>query len=225
MRIAPEELSERIKVLIVDDDHWVTRGLAAVLAVLPEVRVLGAAYSGEEAVATFRAEPADVVLMDINLGPGLTGIEATQAILALKPDARVLALTTTTPGPGLLRALQAGAVAALKKTVSSTTLASTVIKAARGEDPTLIKGLLSDVLISDDMPKWNERWVAPELTSAELRILRLICAGKSYREIAGQLTISTHTVESHAKRLRQKLHARGLGELVVKALEYRFVSP
>jgi len=212
-----------ITILIVDDDQWVTRGLAAVLATTPGMRVLGVAHTGEEAVAAYRAEPADVVLMDINMGSGITGVDATAEIIHEFPDARILVLTTTSPGPGLARALHVGAVAALDKTVSQSTLVTTIRAAARGDSPTLVRGLASDIIAGADLSARLPA-TAPELTTAELRTLLLICEGHSYPEIAARQFVSEATVLTHAKRLRQKLHARSLAQLVLRALEYRFID-
>lgn len=212
-----------ITILIADDDQWVTRGLASVLAVAPGMRILGVAHNAEEAIAAYRAEPADIVLMDLNMGPGLTGVDATATIVKEFPEARILVLTTTTPGPGLVRALQAGAIAALSKTASQATLIDTIRSAALGENPALLRGLVSDV-IAGDFTITGSLTDAPALTQAELRTLRLICEGKQYFEIADLLHVSPATVETHAKRLRQKLHAKNLAQLIVRAIEYRFVD-
>lgn len=212
-----------ITILIVDDDPWVTRGLAAILAVTPGMRVLGVAHSGEEAVASFRAERADIVLMDLNMGPGLTGVDATTAIIKEFPDARVLVLTTTAPGPGLVRALHVGALAALNKTASQATLVDTIRAAVLDDDPVLLRGLASDIM-AGDVDAVGIREDPPKLTPAELRALRLICEGKRYSEIAAELHVTPATVETHAKRLRQKLKAGSLAQLIVRAIEYRFVN-
>lgn len=212
-----------ISVLIVDDDPWVTRGLASAFIAVSEVHVRGVAHSGEEALAMYRQEPTDVVLMDINMGSGMTGVEATVAILRHDPSARILILTTISPGPGLARALDAGAIAALNKTASIGTLASSVHAAAGGGSPALLKGLVSDLILNGDI-ELRDSTISPRITPAEHHVLREICDGRGYSEIAERLGISVATVETHAKRLRQKLNATGLGQLVVRAIEYRFVS-
>lgn len=216
-------LPKPITVLIADDDHWVTRGLISVLDVTEGMRVLGAVHTASGAIAAYREEPADVVLMDLNMGPGITGVDAIIEIIREFPDARILVLTTAAPGPGLVRALHVGAIATLSKSASQVTLVETIRSAALGENPNLIRGLVADVLagnlheaVTDELP--------PSLTTSELRILQLICEGVSYVEIAARLCVSPSTVETHAKHLRQKLNARSLAQLVIRALEYCFVS-
>ena len=215
------ESDSPITVLIVDDDHWTTRALASVLAVAPGIRVVGAVHDGEGAVAAYRAEPAHVVLMDVNLGSGMTGVDATAAILQGDPEARVVILTTTAPGPGLARALHAGAVAALQKEASEATLVETVRMAAAGDSPLLVKGLAADLLVSGGV---QASAPVPALTPSEHRILRLLCAGRGYGEIIERLHISENTLETHTRHLREKLGAKNLAQLVVRALEFRFVS-
>lgn len=218
---ADRALISPITVLIVDDDRWTTRALAAVLASEPGIRVLGAVHCGEDAVAAYRAEHTRVVLMDVNLGAGMTGVDATAAILREDPEARVVILTTTAAGPGLARALQAGALAALRKEASEADLIAMVRAAAQGDAPSLVRGLADDLLMSGGV---QDAAPAPALTPSEYRILRLLCTGRSYGEIIEQLHISENTLETHTRHLREKLGAKNLAQLVVRALEYRFVS-
>jgi CheY-like chemotaxis protein len=96
-------------VLVVDDDSWTTRAVTTVLRDAGEFRVLEPAHSGEEAVEAFTTAPPDLVLMDVNMPPGMSGVDATAAIIEHDPDARVVLLTTVAPGPGLARGLEAGA--------------------------------------------------------------------------------------------------------------------
>lgn len=212
-----------ITVLLVDDDHWVTAGLEAALNAAPDIMVRGVAHTGAEAVAAYRAQPVDIVLMDINMGAGMTGVDATAAIIREDPLARVLILTTTAPGPGLARALRVGATAALNKTTSRATLLRMIRAAARGDSPRLLQGLASDLIAGGEL-LFDSSKAVPDLTPAEIRTLLLICEGQSYAEIATQLYVTEATVLTHAKRLRQKLHARSLAQLVLRAIEYRFID-
>ena len=212
---------EPITVLVVDDDHWTTRGLAYALGVAPGVRLLGAVHSGEEAIRAYQAEPADVVLMDINMGAGITGIEATEQILELNPRARVVILTTVTPGPGLIRAIDVGACAVVRKDASDAMLLETVRRAARGDDPSLLGGLARQMR---QVQARVESATVPQLTDAEHEELKLICAGLSYSEIAEKRHISPHTAEAHARRLREKFGVKSLAQVILKAVEFRFVD-
>ena len=210
-------------VLIVDDDRWVARSLASVIATTPGMRLLGAVHSGEEAVAAYRQERPDVVLMDVNMGSGMTGVDATAEIVRADPEARIVVLTTIAPGPGLTRALDAGAVAALNKSASEVTLIETVRGAARGEDPSMLKNLVGDVLVSGEAhPEMPD--AAPQLTAAERETLWLICDGHGYAEIAARRGVEVSTVKAQAKQLREKLGAQNLAQLVVRAIQYSYIS-
>ena len=210
-------------VLVVDDDRWTTQAIALALGSDARVQVVDTVHSGTEAVSAYRATPADVVLMDLNMPPGMSGIEATQQILQYDPQARVLILTTVSPGPGIARALEVGAIAAVQKTASEHTLRDAVRIAARGDDPSLLKRLAADISVSGDVLPETPA-TPPRLTESELAILRLICEGLSYEEIAEARGITVWTARSYAKTLREKLYATNLAQLVVRALQFRFIS-
>lgn len=212
-----------IKILIVDDDRWVTRALRTVLKDVPEIDVVSAIQSGEEALRAYAAERPDIVLMDINMPPGISGVEATTRILREDPAAKILILTTVAPGPGLARAIDAGALAVLHKDASETTLVTTIKAAVRGDEPALIKALVKDIIISGDtLPEAPT--AAPQLTQAEYQTLRMICDGLGYEDIAARRSISSHTVKVQTRTLRQKLYAQNHAQLVLRAIQYRFIS-
>lgn len=223
MNQPPELGVDLTTVLIVDDDRWVTKALASVLVNAPGLRVLGVAHSGEEGVEAYRALRPDVVLMDVSMPPGMTGVDATAAIRRYDPEAAVVILTTIAPGPGLARALDAGAMAALSKDASDETLIETVKSAARGDDPALLKNLVGDVLVSgQSLP--DAPATAPQLTTAEYETLRLICEGLGYEEIAAKRSVAPSTVKAQVKGLREKLDAQNLAQLIVRAIQFRFIG-
>lgn len=220
---APTSAPSIRTVLIVDDDRWTTRAIVLALEADPELVVLDAVHGGEEAIDAYRAHRPDVVLMDLNMQPSMGGIDATAEICRLDPEARVVLLTTVAPGPGIARALQAGAMAAMNKTASDETLRATVKAAANGEDPSLLGGLAADITLSGDLPP-GAPTVLPRLTPTECSILLRICEGLGYAEIAEQQFITEWTVKSHVKKLREKLQAENLAQLVVRALQLHYIS-
>lgn len=137
-------------VLVVDDDSWTTRAVTAVLRDADEFRVLDPVHSGEDAVAVYAARRPDVVLMDVNMPRGMGGVDATTAIMDMDPEALVVLLTTVSPGPGIARGLEAGALAVVNKTASDEELVSVVRAASRGDSPGLLKSLAEDIVISGD---------------------------------------------------------------------------
>lgn len=212
-----------ISVLVVDDDRWTTRAISHVLDADPGFATIESVHGGGEAVAAYQRHRPDVVLMDLNMPPGMSGIEATAAIRDLDPSARVVVLTTVAPGPGIARALEAGAVAVVNKTASDQTLRRVVRTAAASDDPTLLKRLASDILVSGDLLP-EAPITTPRLTPAEYRILMLVCRGYGYAEIAAEQYVSEWTAKSHVKRLREKLAAENLAQLVVRALQFKFIG-
>lgn len=214
---------DRMSVLIVDDDHWTTRALSYALITDPDINVLPPVHSGEEAIESYKRYRPKVVLMDVNMPDGMSGIDATLTIRKYDPEAAVVILSTVSPGPGLARALDAGAIAVVNKTCSESTLRETVRGAARGVDPSMLKYLARDILIAGDaLPEAPP--VIPEITERELEVLTLICQGCGYEEIAESQGVSVWTAKTQAKHLRQKLQAENLAQLIVRALQYRFYS-
>ncbi|MGO3833140.1 MAG: response regulator [Microbacteriaceae bacterium] len=210
---------DELSILIVADDHWTTRGLQLAFREASSVAI---AHSGEHAVTLHNELQPDITLMDINLGPGISGIETIYRIRETTPEARIVVLTTIAPGPGLGRALEAGAVAVVRKTTEEEALRSVVVSAVTSDDPRWLKTLAQDIVISGDRlpdaPVKN-----PELTRAELDTLLLVTQGFTYAEIAMQQHVSAWTVQTHVKHLREKLHASNLAQLVVRALQYHYI--
>ena len=223
-KVMTSESTDRTSVLVVDDDSWTTRAVGAALTDAGSFRVLDPVHSGEEAIAAFAAQRPDLVLMDVNMPPGMNGVDATAAIMDLDPDTRIVLLTTVSPGPGIARGLEAGAHAVLNKTAGERELVSIVRAASAGESPELLRGLAENIVISGDhLPDAPE--AAPQLTAREMELLTLLCQGHGYEEIAAAQSVAMSTVKSHARNLRIKLGARNLAQLVVRALQFKFFSP
>lgn len=221
-----EEATERpaASVLIVDDDKWTTRAVAAALRDCGAFTVLDPQHSGEAAVEAYAAHRPDLVLMDVNMPPGMSGVDATREIIGLDPKATIVLLTTVAPGPGLARALEAGALAAVNKSASDAELIRVAEAALEGDSPVLLRNLAEDILVSgDSVPDVPDH--APALTEAELSLLRQICEGLDYSEIAQRQFVTLHTVKSHARNLRIKLGAKNLAQVVIRAMQYKFHSP
>ncbi|HMR47963.1 MAG TPA: response regulator transcription factor [Arachnia sp.] len=212
-----------LTVLVVDDDPWTTRAIAAVLGDDPAITAVAVAHDGAEAIAAYGAERPDVVLMDLNMSPGMGGVQAIEELKRRDPDVRIIVLTTVSPGPGLARALAAGARAVVRKTASDAELRAVVLAVVCEDDPRLLRGLAQDIVLSgDELP--DTPAVVPRLTATEREVLILIAQGLGYNEIAERQFVAPSTVRSQAKSLREKLDADGLAQLVVRALQYRYIS-
>lgn len=222
--VPPMTDSNATSVLIVDDDPWVTLALTQLLSAEEGISVAPPACSGETAIDVYRAATPDVVLMDLSMPPGMTGIEATQQIRRFDPNARIVILTTTAPGPGLARAIHAGAMAVIDKTAPPRVVVEAVRAAAAfEEDPLLLRGLMAEIQLSGDLPPAHHTHL-PQLTPTELDTLHLICAGNSYEEMSRELGVAVSTVKTHASHLREKLQAENFAGLILRALEYKFIS-
>lgn len=213
-----------IVVLIVDDDSWTTRAVAAALVDDGGFSVLEPQHSGEDAVEAFARHRPDLVLMDVNMHPGMSGVDATREIMSLDPEATIVVLTTVSPGPGITRALEAGAIAAVNKSATDAELVGVARAAVSGESPALLRSLAEDIMISGDLAADRQRAV-PGLTPSEKLLLRQICEGMDYSEIAEQQVVTVYTVKTHARNLRIKLDAKNLAQLVIRAIQHKFYVP
>jgi two-component system NarL family response regulator len=187
-------MAEPIRILVVDDHHVVRQGLVALLNIMPEIKVVGEAGDGLQAIELYRSLRPDITLMDLQL-PKLGGVEAIQKIRANDPAARFIVLTTFDGDEDIFRALQAGAKAYLLKGMTIDELLSTIQVVHSGK--TRISPAIAE--------KLAERMSTQTLTARELRVLERIVAGRANKEIASDLDISEATVKSHVNNLLSKL--------------------
>lgn len=187
-------MAEPIRILVVDDHHVVRQGLVALLNIAPEIKVVGEAGDGVEAIELYRRLRPDITLMDLQL-PKLGGVEAIQKIRADDPAARFVVLTTFDGDEDIFRALQAGAKAYLLKGMTLEELLSTIQAVHSGK--TRISPAIAE--------KLAERMGSQALTARELSVLERIVAGRANKEIASELDISEATVKSHINNLLSKL--------------------
>jgi DNA-binding NarL/FixJ family response regulator len=191
-------MAEPIRILVVDDHHVVRQGLVALLNIMPEIKVVGEAGDGLQAIELYRSLRPDITLMDLQL-PKLGGVEAIQKIRADDPAARFVVLTTFDGDEDIFRALQAGAKAYLLKGMTIEELLSTIQAVHSGK--TRIAPAIAE--------KLAERMGSHALTARELGVLERIVAGRANKEIASDLDISEATVKSHINNLLGKL---GVGD-------------
>jgi Response regulator containing a CheY-like receiver domain and an HTH DNA-binding domain len=187
-------MAEPIRILVVDDHHVVRQGLVALLNIMPEIKVVGEASDGLQAIELYRSLRPDITLMDLQL-PKLTGVETIQKIRADDPNARFVVLTTFDGDEDIFRALQAGAKAYLLKGMTIEELLSTIQAVHNGK--TRISPAIAE--------KLAERMSSHALTARELGVLERIVAGRANKEIASDLDISEATVKSHINNLLSKL--------------------
>jgi two-component system NarL family response regulator len=203
---------ESIRVLAVDDHPVVRAGIAAMLATEDGIQVIGQASNGEEAVAFYRSNRPDVVLMDLQM-PKLDGVSAIRAIRNLDPNARVIALTTYDGDADIHRALSAGAAAYLLKDAMVEQLVVAIRSAAAGKRviPPIVAGKIAEFTPRAD------------LTPRETEILQYVARGLGNKEIAEAIGRSPETVKAHLESVFEKLGARDRANAVTIALQRGFL--
>lgn len=211
-------MSNRIRVMVVDDHAVVRSGLAAFLLAFDDLELAGEAAGGEEAVRRCKEVRPDVVLMDLVM-PGMDGAAATRAIRQACPDVRVIALTSFKEQALVQAALQSGAIGYLLKNVSADELVD-AIKAACAGRPTLAPEA-AQVLIHATM---QPHALGHDLTEREREVLELMVKGLSNPEIADQLIVSRSTVKFHVSSILSKLSATSRTEAVSMALQNHLVN-
>lgn len=207
--------TETITVLIVDDHAVVRQGLRTFLELQDDIEVVGEAENGVQAVEQTRQRGPDVVLMDLVM-PEMDGIEATRRICALRPDTKVIALTSFAADDKVFPAIKAGASGYQLKDVSPSDLADAIRAAHQGETllhPEVAKRLMNKVAGGAEEP------ASEELTERELEVLRLVASGLSNKEIAQELTISDKTVKTHISNILSKLHLADRTQAAIYALK------
>lgn len=196
-----------IRVLLVDDHAVMRMGLAALLGTQRNIEIVGDTGDGPSAIRkALRLQP-DVVIIDLMM-PGMDGVETTRQLLARKPDANVLILTTFGSADGIAHALKAGAKGAITKTVDLKELLTAIRTVASGG-----RYVDADVnrLIATDPPVTN-------LSPRQQDILASITRGLSSSDIALQLGISVQRVKDHTNTIFQKIGAANRAEAVAIAM-------
>ena len=215
-----------ITVVIADDQRMVRRGFRVILEAEHDIRVLGEAGDGAEAVELVRQLGPAVALLDIRM-PVLDGLQAARQVIELMPTTRVLILTTFDADDYVYEALRAGASGFLVKDAPADQLVTAVRCLAAGDaliDPTITRRLISRFALAARRPAC----LPPELgrlTARELDVLRLVARGLSNIEIARELVVEENTVKTHVSRMLTKLNLRDRVQAVVLAYETGFVTP
>jgi DNA-binding NarL/FixJ family response regulator len=209
--------------LIIADYQRVDRdGLAMLVSLIDDVKVIGTASDGTEAVDFARKERPDVVLMDLRM-PDLDGAEATRQIRAALPDTQVLVLTTYADDQSLFPALQAGARGYLTKEANAEEIEQAIKAVAAGRthlDPAIQQRLVAAILETPPLPRSAGNALPDGLTPREAEILKLIAEGLSNTEIAAALVLSNATVKTHINHVLAKTGARDRAQAVRYAYQH-----
>lgn len=201
--------SDVIRVILADDHAVVRAGLRAMLGTAHDMTVVAEAATGSDAIAAVAREPADVIVMDLSMGE-LDGIAATRQITASEASVKVLVLTMHAEDEYLLAALDAGASGYLVKNAAERELVDAIRALAHGDmyvQPRAVRVLAGRV--QRNTPGAEDKRRLALLSDRERDVLCLVAEGYSGSFIAGQMRISSKTVDTYKQRINEKLGFAG----------------
>ena len=208
-----------IRVVLVEDETLVRRGIRGLLSLGQEILVVAEAADGEEAISVIRDQKPDVVLLDVRM-PKRSGIEVLEALRATDSLPPTILLTTFDDDAALLNGIRAGARGFLLKDVSVEQLVEAIRLVAAGE--TLIRPAVTERAtkrLEETAPEFDSLESPDPLTKRELEVLRLMAGGYSNREIGEALGASEGTVKNHISSILSKMGVRDRIRAVLKGLE------
>ncbi|MFK8078716.1 MAG: response regulator [Granulosicoccus sp.] len=205
-----------LKVLVVDDHALVRAGMRRLLEENPQVDVIAEASSGEEALQMASQQHFDIVLMDINL-PGINGLEASDKMLMLSPESRIIMVTGSLEAGHIRKLLNAGVRGYITKGSGADEMDKamrTVMEGAQYLSPDVAQQMAMEMINGSDENPFDK------LTSRESEIINLLLRGHRNRQISTNLHISEKTVSTHRTRAFEKLGLKTTAELVRLAMRH-----
>jgi two-component system, NarL family, response regulator LiaR len=209
---------QTIQVMLVDDHNVVRSGLAAFLKAYDDLKLVGEARNGLEAVNLCRQKKPDVILMDLMM-PEMDGIAATRAILADYPEIKIIAMTSFEDEELVQGVLAAGAISYLLKNVTSDELVKAIRDAVSGRST--LSPEAATALIQATRPTKEPGF---DLTEREREVLGLVVQGQSNQQIAEALFISLATVKAHISNILSKLQVSSRAEAISYAIKHKIVA-
>jgi DNA-binding NarL/FixJ family response regulator len=216
----------KLRILLADDHEIVRRGLCSLLQKHEGWEVCGEASDGAEAIAMARQLKPDVIIVDIGM-PRLNGLDTTRQLLQMDPRFKVIVLTITDSDQIIREALNAGARGFILKSDAARDLVSAV-EALQSKrmffTPRVNDLVLAGFLDKGHMTSRNEVPNLPVLTAREREVTQLLAEGKSSKEVATILNLSTKTVETHRSNIMRKLSLHSIRDLVVYAIKNNIIQ-
>lgn len=213
-----------IRMLLVEDQEIVRRGLKTLLETKPDLKVVGEADNGQRAIEQLKALhtmslPPDVVVMDIRM-PVMDGVQATQLMCQQFPDTKILVLTTFNDSHYVAEALRFGAKGYLLKDTPAEELAKAIRSIHQGYTqfgPGIMEKMIAQVQASQPEKQQEPPPGLKELTAREREVLRMIADGASTKEIASALFLSEGTVRNHISHILARLDLRDRTQAAIVA--------
>lgn len=209
-------MSHAIKVLLVDDHPMVRDGIMSCLAFYDDVEVIGTANNGKEAISLINQLTPDVIMMDISM-PDLNGIDATEQILEISPQSKILIFSMHDNAEYITNAVQAGASGYILKNTDAEEVYQAITQVAQGQR--YFGENIAKILLSK--PVTNE---TARLTTREQTVLSYLAQGLSSKQIAEQTQISVRTVDAHRRNIKAKLQLDSVAEMIRYAVDHGLVS-
>jgi len=211
-----QSVHKKYRVLVVDDSVLPRTAARAMLASTSDLRFVGEASSGKEAIGAMERLQPNLVLMDVHM-PAMDGPATAKAVLARFPETKIVAWTVSESSDDLLRMMQAGCAGYVLKDVGPTELHHALLAALRSESP-VPRRMIPEVLrrVSESTPVSRTEPVS--LTSREMQVLRGVAKGHTTKRLATDLGLRSPSIETHLRNIFKKLGATNRGEAVSAAL-------
>ena len=203
------------RVVIADDHQLVRAGIAALLADIPEVEVVGEASDGEQAVRLASELRPQVLFLDVAM-PGMSGLDALALINDNEPEVRVVILSMHDSEEHVLRALKLGAAGFMLKDAAPEELAQAI--RAVGQGHTWLSAAVSKTVIASYLERSGDGGGQALLTARQSQVLKLIAEGRSTKEVSFELQLSVKTIETYRAQIMDKLDIHDLPGLVRYAI-------
>ena len=221
------DLGKKVIEVVIIEDYKLTRvGLRMALNEYDALEVIGEAEDAETGIELIKKLKPQIVLMDLGL-PGMSGLEATQKVLEIAPETKIIVLTSHGQEDEVLAALGTGAKAYCLKDISPETLALVIQNVALGGcwlDPNIANYVLNTLPVPEFLDiSSSANMQKVQLTERETEVLRLLVKGKSNTEIAKELIVSVHTAKAHVCSILQKLCVDDRVQAAVKAVKEHLV--
>jgi DNA-binding NarL/FixJ family response regulator len=206
-----------IRIALADDHKLFAKGIESLLEEEEDFSIRGLFFNGKDLVDFVSLKSVDLVLTDMNM-PGMDGLEVIQAITAIAPKVKIIVLSMYDEKLIFDKCIKAGAHAYMLKDSDPDELIYTIREVYEGTFISDYRKILNEAQFNLLPDYFGEKF---RLSKREVQIIKKILAGKTNREIAEDLALSHHTVESHRKKIHQKLNVSSVAELISRALEMR----